>query len=115
MAGNRLRPPNELEDSATASEQRRAGYPNQVNPFCRRRRFFRTSGRYIGLGPQCLVPGDVLAIVTGCPSPVVVRAVPGHAGNYWSVGLACIYGIVWGEAVEKMQAEGRCVEKFALI
>lgn len=105
-----------LEKSALALERRRSRYEEEVNHSCPRRRFFRTSDETcVGLGPQCLQHGDVLGILIGCPWPVILRKVSGEVSNYRYIGTAYVYGIMFGEAFRRLQAEGRFAVEIALI
>lgn len=107
--------PEDLHEVATVVEPRPSTYNSEVSYACNRRRFYRTSMNYVGLGPQCMLPGDILAIAFGCQWPVIVRPVPGKPSEYWFVGVTYVYGIMFGEATRKLEAERQAVEEFVLI
>ncbi|KAM7189092.1 Heterokaryon incompatibility protein (HET) domain containing protein [Naviculisporaceae sp. PSN 640] len=64
---------------------------------------------HIGMGPCDCKPGDVLAVLVGCPTPVVLRAFRGHPSTsersggkeYQLSGPCYLYGMMNGEVFEK--------------
>lgn len=71
-------------------------YLNHAFRFVKRRALFSIAGGEIGLGPSAATAGDVIAVVPGCSSPMVLR--PVYTAE-WSVGVpaqlhstATIYG-----------------------
>jgi len=61
------------------------------------RRMVTTEGRYLGLAPDAVQKGDVIAIVYGCNFPVVLR----KCGEFYLViGESYIDGIMDGELIE---------------
>jgi hypothetical protein len=67
------------------------------------RRFFRTQGGYMGIGPRNLTRGDHIVIVRGASIPFILR--PSEVGEiqgrpvYTLVGEAYVHGISEGEAL----------------
>ena len=59
-------------------------YLNHAFIFVKRRALFSITGGEIGLGPSAAATGDVIAVVPGCPSPMVLR--PVYTAE-WSVGV----------------------------
>lgn len=71
------------------------------------RKFFITSSKYFGFGPQTMRKGDVLALLYGLGVPAILRPSSSYPGDYEFVGIAGVYGIMKGEAVYKMWDEGK--------
>jgi hypothetical protein len=67
------------------------------------RLLLRTSAGHICLGPQSTAPGDVVFIVSGCPTPLVFRDMqgPSDTRNMMLVGEAYVHGMMHGEALER--------------
>ena len=61
--------------------------------------FFCTSQGYLGAGPPGLRDGDQICVLLGCTTPLVVRRVEDH---YVVVGACFVWGLMEGEAVEKV-------------
>ena len=59
-------------------------YLNHAFIFIKRRALFSITDGEIGLGPSAAATGDVIAVVPGCPSPMVLR--PVYTAE-WSVGV----------------------------
>jgi hypothetical protein len=57
----------------------------------------QTTYNRIALAPFHTQEGDVLAIVLGLPNPIVLR--PELDGTHSIVGVSCVYGLNWGEAL----------------
>lgn len=51
----------------------RIKYASALNATCRSRRFFATSGRRIGVGPDHIQHGDIIIILSNGPWPFVLR------------------------------------------
>ena len=71
-------------------------YLNHAFQFVKRRALFSITSGEIGLGPSAATAGDVIAVLPGCPSPMVLR--PVYTAE-WSAGVpaklhstATIYG-----------------------
>ncbi|KAF6815207.1 heterokaryon incompatibility protein [Colletotrichum sojae] len=67
------------------------------------RRFFVTKDGYWGLGHPLMQENDVCAILFGGDVPFVLRPTS-EQGDFQLVGQAYIYGIMYGEVVEKCEA-----------
>ena len=59
-------------------------YLNYAFQFVKRRALFSITNGEIGLGPSAVTVGDVIVVLPGCPSPMVLR--PVYAAE-WSVGV----------------------------
>ncbi|KAK4455346.1 heterokaryon incompatibility protein-domain-containing protein [Podospora aff. communis PSN243] len=67
------------------------------------RRCFVTPEGYVGLGPETMRVGDVIAVLKGVSVPLVLRADASDAsgqGGFEYIGEAYCYGIMDGELVE---------------
>ena len=78
---------------------------------CRNRRLFATSDGRLGAGSEFMVVGDVVAVLYGCPWPVVLRARP-VAEHYEMLGVAYVHGIMYGEAVTSAGKRGKMDDAF---
>lgn len=78
------------------------------------RMVFKTTSRYVGLGPQTTRKDDIVAILYGSRWPVVLREFEQYPGDYEFVGTCYMYGIMNGEAVHEHEASGKEVETFRL-
>jgi hypothetical protein len=89
-----------LQPSAGTSAQH---FGTRLRESCIYRRYFATHGRMCGIGLCPTQVGDVLAIIFGCPMPVLLR--PTHnPGVYRFVGQAHVEDLIHGEAVEDWKA-----------
>ncbi|KAK3350269.1 heterokaryon incompatibility protein-domain-containing protein [Lasiosphaeria hispida] len=87
-------------------------YNEDIHPLRNSWRFFETSRGYIGIGPDLIQAGDVVAVLKGSRRPAVLR--PGE-GAYRHVGLCYVEGLVRGEARELVR-EGKCrVERLKVV
>ncbi|KAH0545136.1 hypothetical protein FGG08_000748 [Glutinoglossum americanum] len=75
-------------------------------------RFFETSDGYLGLGPQGIVPGDLICTLNGFDSPLVIRRANSHC---ILVGECFVLGLVRGEAKHFLQDSKVEVEKLSII
>jgi hypothetical protein len=80
-----------------------------------RRLFLLDDGR-IGLGAESVEPGDVLSIVAdGGRTPFLFRKA-GTGSNEWTlIGEAYVRGIMYGEAVDQMELEGKRWEEICIV
>jgi hypothetical protein len=62
------------------------------------RKYFVSQRGYLGVGPSTISPGDVIAIVLGLDTPLVLRAI--EKDHYQIVGEAYVHGIMDGELME---------------
>ena len=72
-------------------------YANWVRYFMKGRSFFSTDKGHIGLGPKLANPEDVVVVLAGCGSPMVLR--PAANGRYRVVGECFIYALSHSEAL----------------
>ncbi|KAK4915179.1 hypothetical protein LTR49_016688 [Elasticomyces elasticus] len=80
---------------------------------CRNRRLFTMTDRRIGLGPQVMEPGDVVAVVYGSLRPIVLRPLLDE-GHYQVCGEAHVDDIMDGQWLADQEAKGRKDEVFTL-
>lgn len=59
-------------------------------------RFF-TAGKFMGFGPFDMQPGDVVSVLLGLSTPLIIR--PAKGGAYTVVGWAYVHGLMDGEAL----------------
>lgn len=71
-------------------------FSRSIIAYCRGRSLFVGEDRRLGLGPYGIQVGDVVSVLLGCNSAVVLR--PTHDGRYQIVGEAYYYGFMSGEA-----------------
>ncbi|PNP38003.1 hypothetical protein TGAMA5MH_10102 [Trichoderma gamsii] len=70
---------------------------DMVSGRCGRRVYMETEEGYIGLGPRGCKPGDIICVIPGCNSPVVIRETDN--GNFRLVGSSFVYGLNDGQAL----------------
>lgn len=73
------------------------------------RAFFITQDGSIGKGPLLAQPNDIVVILFGGKTPYVLRPTDVD-GEYLFVGECYIHGIMYGEHIEKLKAEGKFEE-----
>jgi hypothetical protein len=71
--------------------------------WCQDRRFFVTAAGYMGLGPRCMQPEDIVVVLRGGVTPFILRK---KADDYWFIGEAYVHGIMYGEAVQMHRSRG---------
>jgi hypothetical protein len=77
---------------------------------------FHTTTGFIGIGPRCTEPGDVVAILYGSRLPIVLRPVPELSkGSYRLLGVSYVYGIMDGEAVRRHKEMGLEDDVFRIV
>jgi len=90
---------------------------------CVMKRFFRTEGGYVGIGPQAMLAGDVVVVLFGAEVPFVLRRVEdSNIKNrkkkkvpVWRlVGQAYVHGVMDGEALKMWKAGVLRKEEFLL-
>ncbi|KAI2628753.1 heterokaryon incompatibility protein-domain-containing protein [Hypoxylon sp. NC1633] len=80
---------------------------------CLHRRFFITTGKLMGIGPETMENGDIVVILFGGKVPYVVRQL--NQARYLFIGECYIPGLMAGEAVGLWKANGRKTELFNLV
>jgi Heterokaryon incompatibility protein (HET) len=63
------------------------------------RTMFTTREGYIGLCSASARPGDRIFVALGCPSPLLIRSVPGKNGYYQVGGGVFVYDLMTGEGI----------------
>ncbi|KAK5696949.1 hypothetical protein LTR17_024144 [Elasticomyces elasticus] len=81
--------------------------------FCSNRRIFVTTLGRLGLGPGVMQSGDVVTLLRGVRSPMILR--PLSNGRYQLVGEAYVDGIMFGEAWKECKTTGAKEEEFLLV
>ncbi|KAK1749392.1 HET-domain-containing protein [Echria macrotheca] len=76
------------------------GYGQAVKAASEGRRFLRTREGRMGLGPGGVAAGDVICVVFGCSTPLVLRPDPMKEGFYQLVGACYVQGVMYGEGVK---------------
>lgn len=71
------------------------------------RRLITTNKGYIGLAPMASKRRDIICVLFGCSTPVVLR--PLEEGGYRFMGECYVHGIMEGEAMT-MLGKGECVK-----
>ncbi|CZR58212.1 uncharacterized protein PAC_08103 [Phialocephala subalpina] len=61
------------------------------------RSLFKSSEGYLGLGPAGTQPGDIIVVLLGCPSAMILR--PVQNDKYQVVGEALCQGYLYGEGL----------------
>jgi hypothetical protein len=75
-------------------------YIDNVRLACLKRRLFRTSNGFLGLGPELLRAGDEVVIAPGSDVSLILRPVASKPKTFQFVGQAYVHGIMHGEALE---------------
>jgi len=104
----------DLGPSASDKEKAAFCYYDALSQAVEHRAVFYTKDGHMGLGPECTQPGDIVAILYGCPCPVVMRPLP-TPGEYTFLECAYVYGIMDGEAVRRHKKLGREDDRFRII
>jgi hypothetical protein len=66
---------------------------------------FHTTKGYLGYGPQCLAPDDIICVLTGQDCPVILRPVDSY---YILIGECIVIGLMEGEAILEVE-DGKAV------
>jgi hypothetical protein len=93
----------QLEKSRSVSYEMTANdlFHYRLPSHWRSRRFITTMKGYAGLGPTSCVPGDLICIILGCATPIILRRVEGH---FVVVGECYVHGIMHGETMADLDA-----------
>jgi len=78
------------------------GYRQAVKAASEGRQFLRTQEGRMALGPGGVVAGDVICVVLGCSTPLVLRPDPVREGEYQLVGASYVHGVMYGEGVREL-------------
>ncbi len=71
------------------------------------RRCFITSMGYLGSGPREMQPGDLVCVLLGYKTPVILRRSERRQGCFEWVGPAYVHGIMHAEVVAEVVHQGR--------
>lgn len=101
---------------ASASDNKKAAdrYARSLRRVTWGRAIFHTKDGQLGLGLECIQPGDIIAILYGCEYPVVMRPLP-TLGEYTFLECAYVYGIMEGEAVRRHKELGHEDVRFRIV
>ena len=76
------------------------------------RKYFISNKHYLGLVPDASQEGDSICIFIGGKTPFVIRP----AGeNYQLIGACYVHGVMYGEAMEDFEKQGRKMQDIVLI
>ena len=75
------------------------------------RRLVTTRGGYLGLVPAAARCGDVVAVLMGCDTPLVLRR---RDGEYEVVGECYVHGIMHGEVIDMVTDGKQKIEEITL-
>jgi hypothetical protein len=84
-------------------------FVRRVNGKLDYRNFFVSSKGYMGLSPLGTKVGDEICVLLGCSQPLVVRRVGDH---HLVVGQCYVYGMMFGEMMDEMEAGRLKAETF---
>jgi hypothetical protein len=93
--------------NSSINEHARERYVNKLFIQSRNRRFFTTTMGYMGLGVNSALPGDLVCVLFGCSTPVLLRRVQEH---YMFLGEAYLHGVMNGQAIDGLE-RGEFFEK----
>jgi hypothetical protein len=91
--------PPTIQGNAGLCEGNGNRYYNALSRVSNNRRIFETSHHYFGIGPQSLRTGDLVCVIVGAMTPVVLRPLPGSGGLHQLLGDCYLHGIMFGEAI----------------
>ena len=86
------------------------GCRKKTNDAMARRRAFLTGKVWLGIGPMCMRPGDVVVVFHGGFSPYALRPVQDRPDHYYLMGECYIHELA-NEGAYKMLQEGTAEEK----
>lgn len=81
--------------------------------YCHDRRLFRTKRGWLGLGPRCMRPDDLLVVLHGGPMPYILR--PAGDGKFLFMGECYVSAIARGEVYDIAGTDGIEERVFNLI
>jgi len=79
------------------------------NALRKNRCFFVSSKGYMGLGPVGTQVGDEICVLLGCNQPLLIRRLGDH---HVIVGQCYVYGMMFGEMMDEMEAGRLVAEDF---
>lgn len=72
---------------------------SQIKRLCSRRSIIKTQSGVLGIAPEATEKGDVVVVIFGCGTPLVLRPVHGSAAEFQVVGECYADSIMNGEPV----------------
>ncbi|KAF1926340.1 uncharacterized protein M421DRAFT_214275 [Didymella exigua CBS 183.55] len=87
-------------------------YAQLVDTIYRWRKLFRTQRGTYGIGPECMLEGDVIAALFKGTTPCALRSTE---GGFLCLGPVYIHALVDGTYFENLRAEERDEQEFILI
>lgn len=69
---------------------------SRVESYCENKSFIKTSGGYIGLARRHIQPGDLICVLLGCQTPMLLR--PTSDSRYQVLGSCYVHGLMDREA-----------------
>ncbi|KAI1142678.1 heterokaryon incompatibility protein-domain-containing protein [Hypoxylon sp. FL0543] len=83
---------------------------------CMGRKFFLTTGGFMGIGPASMRPDDLVVVILGVTVPFIVRKTgTQESPSYILIGECYVNGIMDGELVQAQQRAGKEAELFTFI
>ncbi|KAF2827527.1 hypothetical protein CC86DRAFT_290582 [Ophiobolus disseminans] len=101
-------------EQTEALPSQRFSFEDMARLMCHRRRIFRTSRGYIGLGPRCMHVGDIVAVLDGGKVPFVLRPLVDGGHEYALMGECFVYDIMDGEVLQMVGHDGVQDKTFVL-
>ncbi|KAH0530180.1 hypothetical protein TsFJ059_004840 [Trichoderma semiorbis] len=93
-----------LQSFFTLTKGEGSRFQLKIMTTCQRKRFITTENREIGLVPDIVQAGDIVALISGLHMPVIFR--PVDQGRYLYVCHAYIHGLMDGEKWDKSAKVG---------
>ncbi|KAH6695661.1 heterokaryon incompatibility protein-domain-containing protein [Plectosphaerella plurivora] len=81
--------------------------PRSAGAYNRGRTLFKTEKGMFGAGRDVIQPGDIVTLIRGVGSPIVLQPLSSETGDerFWFKGDAYVDGIMWGEFLETKPSE----------
>ena len=95
----------------SADESQYPGFERRMRSSVTGRRLITTKRGYLGLVNDGTRPGDQVCIFLGCRMPVMLRPMGEH---FLFLGECYIHGLMFGEAMEALQAGEHSLRDFVL-
>ena len=87
-------------------------FATNMGKWCSLNSLFATETGYMVLGPCVAMPEDVVCIISGCPTPFILR--PSKDSMYTLVGACFVQGIMRGEALDMFIRGERKMQEFVI-
>ena len=105
----------DINDMSTNDERLGARFRQAMTTAIKNRCIFTTHSGKLGLGPGTMESGDLVCILYGCYTPVVLRRVFADKRQFRFVGVCYICGYMDGEAVEDQHKAGESDREIVLV